>query len=102
MSEFNELLKTPLYRAMNRPSLFMGGDRELTLSTLLFGFTFVFVSLKPLIILITVLMVSAVITMLRIMAKADPQMKDVYMRHRKYKAHYRPNSTPFAKFKEKR
>ena len=97
MSGLNELIKTPLYRAMNRPSLFMGGDRELMLTTLLFAFTFVFVSLDPVIIVVTICMVIAVMAMLRIMAKADEQMRQVYMRHRKYKAYYKSNSTPFAK-----
>jgi type IV secretion system protein VirB3 len=31
----------------------------------------------------------------RLMAKADPRMRHVYMRHRRYKAYYPARSTPF-------
>jgi len=32
---------------------------------------------------------------LRLMAKSDPQLRQVYLRHRKYKAYYPARSTPF-------
>lgn len=32
---------------------------------------------------------------LRLMAKYDPRLRDVYMRHRVYKAYYPPASTPW-------
>ena len=31
----------------------------------------------------------------RLMAKADPKMRHVYLRHRRYKKYYPPRSTPF-------
>jgi hypothetical protein len=31
----------------------------------------------------------------RLMAKADPKMRHVYLRHRRYKAYYPARSTPF-------
>lgn len=31
----------------------------------------------------------------RLMAKADPKMRPVYLRHRRYQAYYPPRSTPF-------
>ena len=31
----------------------------------------------------------------RLMAKADPRMRQVYMRHRRYKPYYPTRSTPF-------
>lgn len=31
----------------------------------------------------------------RIMAKADPKMRFVYLRQRRYKSYYAPRSTPF-------
>ena len=33
--------------------------------------------------------------LLRLMAKSDPKMRAVYMRHRKYKTYYPARSTPF-------
>ncbi len=32
---------------------------------------------------------------LRLMAKADPQMRPVYLRHRRYKRYYAARSTPW-------
>jgi len=32
---------------------------------------------------------------LRLMAKNDPQLRKVYLRHRKYREYYPPRSTPF-------
>lgn len=85
----------PIRRCGNRPSLFMGGDRELVmfsglLSAILifaaqdwlaaiFGFALWFLSLKS----------------LRLMAKADPYMRAVYLRQRGYQAYYPARSTPF-------
>lgn len=73
----------------------MGGDRELVmfsglLSAILvfaaqdwlaaiFGFTLWLLSLKG----------------LRLMAKADPKMRAVYLRQRGYQAYYPARSTPF-------
>lgn len=37
----------------------------------------------------------SVIWILRKMAKADPKMRFVYLRHRRYKPYYPPRSTPF-------
>jgi len=35
--------------------------------------------------------------LLRLMAKADPLMRQVYLRHRKYKRYYPPRARPFRK-----
>ncbi len=35
---------------------------------------------------------------LRLMAKADPLMRQVYLRHIKYRSYYRPTSTPWRKY----
>lgn len=85
----------PIRRCGNRPSLFMGGDRELVMFSgllsailifaaqdwlaALFGFALWFLSLKA----------------LRLMAKADPYMRAVYLRQRGYQAYYPARSTPF-------
>ena len=85
----------PIRRCGNRPSLFMGGDRELVmflglLSAILvfaaqdwlaaiFGFALWFLALKG----------------LRLMSKADPYMRAVYLRQRGYQAYYPARSTPF-------
>lgn len=39
-----------------------------------------------------------VVGLLRMMAKADPLMRRVYLRHIKYRPYYRPTSTPWRTF----
>lgn len=97
MSWSDGLVPSPIFRAMNRPSLFMGGDRELVLMTFLITFALIFVSLKPIVAIIGLSLSVVIIQALRIMAKADPNMRFVYMRHIKYRAFYRKSSTPFIK-----
>jgi len=93
----NQVMTTPIYKAMNRPNLFMGGDREIMLVTLLIVFTLTFTSLKPSVAIFALVFSSVTIQVLRVMAKADPNMRKIYLRHRKYKAHYKAASTPFMK-----
>ena len=39
-----------------------------------------------------------VVGLLRMMAKADPLMRRVYLRHIRYRPYYRPTSTPWRTF----
>jgi type IV secretion system protein TrbD len=87
----------PIRNSGIRPNLFLGGDRELVMFcgllsailvfaaqdwfALLFGMGLWFLSLKG----------------LRMVAKADPFMRAVYLRQRRYKAYYPAHSTPFRK-----
>ena len=41
----------------------------------------------------------AALYLLRLMAKNDPQLRHVYLRHRRYKAFYPARSTPFKSLK---
>jgi type IV secretion system protein VirB3 len=41
------------------------------------------------------LLLTFCIYVLRLMAKADPLMRQVYFRHRRYRAYYPARSTPF-------
>ncbi len=92
-----KVFTTPIYKAMNRPSLFMGGDREIMLVTLLVVFTLTFTSMKPGVAIFAIAFSIITIKALRVMAKADPNMRKVYLRHRKYKAFYKAGSTPYLK-----
>lgn len=87
----------PIRRSGIRENLFLGGDRELVMFSgllsailifaaqdwfaLIFGIGLWFLSLKG----------------LRMMAKADPFMRAVYLRQRRYKDYYPARSTPFRK-----
>ena len=89
------LRSIPIRRAGNRTNLFMGGDRELVMFTGLIAFALVFSAqeLSALIYGIVLWLVS--LYLLRLMAKADPQMRFVYLRHRRYQRYYPAQSTPF-------
>ncbi|MDE2365779.1 MAG: conjugal transfer protein TrbD [Betaproteobacteria bacterium] len=90
-----ELRKVPIRRIGNRSNLFMGGDRELVMLAGLIAFSLVFNAQEWRAAIIgTSLWVSALF-LLRLMAKSDPQMRPVYLRHRRYKAYYAPRATPF-------
>lgn len=92
----------PIRRAGNRDNLFMGGDRELVMFAGLVAFALIFSAQE---IRATVFGLSLWIAALfacRLMAKSDPKMRFVYLRHRKYKGkgnklkgYYPPRSTPF-------
>ena len=88
------LRQTPLYRALHRPNLFLGGERELVLVTAIVcgGVTVSALNLVATAIGVGVWMVA--IALLRLMAKADPQMSRVYLRQIGYRAYYPPRSRP--------
>lgn len=85
----------PIHRAGNRPNLFMGGDRELVMFSGLIAFALVFSAQEWRATLFGVLLWFSSLFLLRLMAKADPNMRKVYMRHRLYKSYYPARATPF-------
>ena len=58
-------------------------------------FALIFVALTPVIMGLGLLLWLVVIALLRLMAKADPELSKVYLRHVKYQEYYWPYSTPF-------
>lgn len=92
------LARSTIHRALSRPNLLMGADRELVLLTGLAAVILVFVVLTWFSTLIGIAVWIAVIGALRMMAKADPMMRRVYARHIGYRPHYRPTSTPWRKY----
>lgn len=91
-----ELRRIPIHRALNRPDLLAGCERELLLVTGLITLTLVVVALNWVAAITGVIIWTACVAGLRTMAKADPFMSKVYMRHIKYKAFYPAHATPFA------
>jgi len=85
----------PIRRAGNRPNLFMGGDRELVMFSGLLAFALVFSAQEWKATIFGLLLWFSSLFLFRLMAKADPRMRDIYMRHRKYKTYYPARSTPF-------
>lgn len=85
----------PIRRSGNRPSLFMGGDRELVMFSGLLSAILVFAVNDWLACIAGIGMWFGSLKGLRLMAKADPYMRAVYLRHRKYQSYYPARSTPF-------
>ncbi|HHV6060363.1 TPA: conjugal transfer protein TrbD [Legionella pneumophila] len=87
----------PIHRCGNRPSLFMGGDRELVMFSGLLSAILVFAAQDWLAAVVGILLWFASLKSLRIMAKSDPYMRAIYLRQRRYQAYYPARSTPFRK-----
>lgn len=76
----------------------MGADRELVLVTGLAAAILIFVVLTPYSALFGATLWGGIVGLLRMMAKADPLMRQVYLRHIRYSHHYRPTSSPWRGF----
>lgn len=89
------LNKVPIHRSANRPNLFMGGDRELVMFTGLLAAALIFSAQKLYATIFGIVLWISALFVLRLMAKADPKMRQIYLRSRSYKKYYAPRSTPF-------
>lgn len=89
------LRSIPIRRCGNRPSLFMGGDRELVMFSGLLSAILIFAAQDWLAALAGLVIWSLTLKWLRLMAKSDPYMRAIYLRQRHYQAYYSARSTPF-------
>lgn len=89
------LKKIPIRRAANRENLFLDCDRELIMMSGLCAFALIFSAQDYFATIFGIALWVFSLFVLRIMAKADPKMRNVYLRHRKYKKYYPANSTPY-------
>jgi type IV secretory pathway TrbD component len=85
----------PIRRAGNRSSLFMGGDRELVMLSGVMAFALIFSAAELRATVVGIALWFAALFVFRWMAKVDPRMRQVYLRHRRYAAYYPPRATPF-------
>jgi type IV secretory pathway TrbD component len=85
----------PIRRAGNRHNLFMGGDRELVMFTGLMAFALIFSAQELRATIVGLLLWFGALFLCRLMAKSDPKLRFVYMRHRRYRPYYAARSTPF-------
>ena len=76
----------------------MGADRELVLMTGLATVILIFVVLTWYSALLGVAIWITVVAGLRVMAKADPMMRQVYLRYIRYRPSYRPTSAPWRRY----
>ncbi|THK35155.1 conjugal transfer protein TrbD [Ensifer sp. MPMI2T] len=94
----SEISRSRIHRALSRPNLLMGADRELVLLTGLASVILIFVVLTWYAALFGFAVWLVTLAALRMMAKADPLMRRVYLRHVSYRAHYRPTATPWRRY----
>ncbi len=84
-----------IHRALSRPNLLMGADRELVLITGLAAAILIFVVLTVYSALFGAAVWIVIVGLLRMMAKSDPLMRRVYARHISYRSHYLPTAKPW-------
>ncbi|MBD9452597.1 MAG: conjugal transfer protein TrbD [Rhizobium altiplani] len=92
------LQRNRIHRALSRPNLLMGADRELVLITGLAAAILIFVVLTVYSVVFGVAVWIVVIGLLRMLAKSDPLMRQVYIRHISYKPFYKPTTSPWRKY----
>ena len=92
------LARSRIHRALSRPNHLMGADRELVLLTGLATVILIFVVLTWFSALLGIAIWIGVVGALRMMAKADPMMRQVYLRHIQYRQAYRPTSSPWRRY----
>jgi len=99
MAEFaSALSRSRIHRALSRPNLLLGADRELVLLTGLAAVILIFVVLTWYAAIFGAAIWVLALGVLRMMAKSDPLMRKVYIRHISYRPHYRATSTPWRRF----
>ena len=89
------LRRTQFFRVLHRPRLFLGGEREpvMMLAIVAAGLA---VSGQNLVTLVVAgLLWFGCIGIFRQIAKADPQMSQVYLRQLRYRGYYAPRSRPY-------
>ncbi|MDR6642306.1 MULTISPECIES: conjugal transfer protein TrbD [Rhodanobacteraceae] len=85
----------PIRRAGNRDNLVLGGDRELVMFSGLTAAALIFSAQEMKAGVFGTLLWFGALYAFRLMAKADPKMRKVYLRQRRYREYYPPRSTPF-------
>ncbi|MFN7836139.1 MAG: conjugal transfer protein TrbD [Burkholderiaceae bacterium] len=85
----------PIRRAGNRDNLFMGGDRELVMFSGLLAAVLIFAAQDWAAFFVGIIAWFVALWVFRKMGKADPKMRFVYLRNRRYKSYYPPRATPF-------
>lgn len=89
------LERVAIHRALTRSNLFLGCDRELVMFAGLLAGTMVFYAWDIRSAVVGALFWFFSVYMLRLMAKHDPKLRGIFMRHRIYKAYYPPHATPW-------
>lgn len=94
----SNLARSRVHRALSRPNLLLGADRELVLLTGLAAAILIFVVLTWYAALFGVAIWLMAVAVLRMMAKTDPLMRKVYIRHISHRPLYRATPTPWRRY----
>lgn len=96
-----EIRRLPIARSLHRPALLFGAERELVLFTALIVSVFMFSAVYTTSKGVLIMAIAAgcawfvALGLFRAMAKADPMMTKVYMRHVRQAAYYQSRSRPW-------
>lgn len=93
----DELASVSIYSALNKPNLIAGCDRELILMTGVIVGALVFTGMTFITTIIGIILFVFISFFLRMMAKADPLMRAIFVKQLSYKKFYYARSTPFTK-----
>lgn len=85
----------PFHRVLHRPNLFLGAEREPALLTLLVAGGLAVSGLNWVSFLVGAALWFSAIPVLRWMAKSDPHMTNIYLRHIRYRGYYPARSRPY-------
>lgn len=77
-----------IHQSANRPQLLLGGDREMVLLAALMAAMLIFALVTLWGVVAGLLLWVAAVAVLSRMGKADPMLRQVYIRHVQYKAFY--------------
>ena len=89
------LRRLPFHRVLHRPNLFLGGEREPALLTLLIAGGLAVSGMNTVSFLVGAALWFSAIPVLRWMAKADPHMSKIYVRQIRYRGYYPARSRPY-------
>ena len=88
MTTIESVRRIPIHRSLNRPTLLLGGDRELVMGAALLCGVLVFSVSTWWGVALGLLFWIAAIAVLSRMGKSDPLMRQVFLRHQRYQSHF--------------
>jgi type IV secretion system protein VirB3 len=88
MQNPQRLREVVIHESANRPNQLLGGDRELVLVALLVTVSLAFALATWWGIVLSTVLWGTAVAVLKRMGKADPQLRQAYLRHIRYRAFY--------------
>lgn len=89
----DEPRRIPIHRSINRPNMIMGGERELVLMSMFVAALICFTASTWMQVVLGVVFWLVVHSLVMAIAKADPFMSAIYLRHVRYASYYSARAT---------